>query len=90
MSLIFILENFTSRSRAQVSSCKAAQLFRSERVTQRGIVFPQVIPNEIHYHLQGWQRASLPKVQTEAHDDGRSAGAIPQLLVKQREVKYIC
>lgn len=31
----------------------AVILTRSERATQRGIVFPQVIPNEIHYHLQG-------------------------------------
>lgn len=84
-SLIFDTREFNVRHLYTGSSpAKQSSYFNHserERVTARGLIFPQVISNEIHYHLQGWQRASLSKVQSEAGAAGESAGAIPQLLV---------
>lgn len=84
-SLIFDTREFNVRHLyTGFSPAKQSSYFNHserERVTARGLIFPQVISNEIHYHLQGWQRASLSKVQSEAGAGGESAGAIPQLLV---------
>lgn len=66
MSLIFYTREFNVKHLYTVfSPAKQCSYFNhNEWVIARGLIFPQVTPNEIHYHLRGWRRTSLSKVQS--------------------------